>query len=58
MKEYGAVTTFTVLAGAVEADLDASIIIVLGFANLYSHSFSIFVGAYLSSKSEKKLKQT
>lgn len=50
----GAVTTFAVVAGAVGADLDASIIIILGFANLLADGFSMSVGAYLSAKSEKE----
>jgi vacuolar iron transporter family protein len=50
----GAVTTFAVVAGAVGANLDASIIIILGFANLLADGFSMSVGAYLSSKSEKE----
>lgn len=50
----GAVTTFAVVAGAVGADLDASIILILGFANLLADGFSMSVGAYLSSKSEKE----
>lgn len=50
----GAVTTFAVVAGAVGASLDASIIIILGFANLLADGFSMSVGAYLSSKSEKE----
>lgn len=50
----GAVTTFAVVAGAVGANLDASIIIILGFANLLADGFSMSVGAYLSSKSENE----
>ncbi|MCH6199371.1 VIT1/CCC1 transporter family protein [Aquiflexum sp. LQ15W] len=50
----GAVTTFAVVAGAVGANLDASIIIILGFANLLADGFSMSVGAYLSAKSEKE----
>lgn len=50
----GAVTTFAVVAGAVGANLDASIIIILGFANLFADGFSMSVGAYLSSKSENE----
>lgn len=49
----GCVTTFAVVAGAVGAGLDSSIIIVLGFANLLADGFAMSVGAYLSSKSEK-----
>jgi VIT1/CCC1 family predicted Fe2+/Mn2+ transporter len=50
----GAVTTFAVVAGAVGANLDASIIIILGFANLLADGFSMSVGAYLSAKSENE----
>jgi VIT1/CCC1 family predicted Fe2+/Mn2+ transporter len=50
----GAVTTFAVVAGAVGANLDISIIIILGFANLFADGFSMSIGAYLSSKSEKE----
>ncbi|WP_291785547.1 VIT1/CCC1 transporter family protein [Cecembia sp.] len=50
----GAVTTFAVVAGAVGANLDISIIIILGFANLLADGFSMSVGAYLSAKSEKE----
>ena len=48
----GSVTTFAVVAGAVGASLDSSIIIILGFANLFADGFSMSVGSYLSSKSE------
>ena len=50
----GAVTTFAVVAGAVGANLDPMVIIVLGFANLFADGLSMSIGAYLSSKSEKE----
>ncbi|MBN3584370.1 VIT1/CCC1 transporter family protein [Algoriphagus aestuarii] len=50
----GAVTTFAVVAGGFGADLDAGIIIILGFANLLADGFSMSVGAYLSSKSNQE----
>lgn len=50
----GAVTTFAVVAGAVGAGMDHSIIIILGFANLLADGFSMSVGAYLSAKTEKE----
>lgn len=53
----GCITTFAVVAGAVGASLDISIIIILGFANLIADGFSMSVGAYLSAQSEKKLYQ-
>ena len=49
----GCVTTFAVVAGAVGAGLDSSIIIILGFANLLADGFAMSVGAYLSTKTEK-----
>lgn len=49
----GCVTTFAVVAGAVGAGLESSIIIILGFANLLADGFSMSIGAYLSSKSER-----
>lgn len=47
----GCVTTFAVVAGAVGASLDSSVIIILGFANLLADGFAMSIGAYLSSKS-------
>lgn len=48
----GSVTTFAVVAGSTGANLDPSIIIILGFANLFADGFSMSVGSYLSSRSE------
>jgi VIT1/CCC1 family predicted Fe2+/Mn2+ transporter len=50
----GSITTFVVVAGAVGAGLDNSIIIILGFANLFADGFSMSIGAYMSPKSEKQ----
>lgn len=49
----GSVTTFAVVAGAAGAGLESSIVIILGFANLFADGFAMSVGAYLSKKSEK-----
>lgn len=49
----GCVTTFAVVAGAVGAGLSSSIILILGFANLFADGFAMSIGAYLSTKSEK-----
>ena len=46
------VTTFAVVAWAVWANLSISIVLILGFANLFADGFSMAVGSYLSSKSE------
>ncbi|WP_139958103.1 VIT1/CCC1 transporter family protein [Flavicella sediminum] len=49
----GSVTTFAVVAGAVGANLDSSVIIILGFANLFADGFAMSIGAYLAAKSEQ-----
>jgi len=48
----GSVTTFAVVAGASGANLESSIVIILGFANLIADGFAMSVGSYLSAKSE------
>ena len=48
----GSVTTFAVVAGSVGAGLDSSVIIILGFANLFADGFAMSIGAYLSSKTD------
>lgn len=50
----GSVTTFAVVAGSSGANLESSIIIILGFANLIADGFAMSVGSYLSTKSEKQ----
>lgn len=50
----GAVTTFAVVAGAVGAGLNESVIIILGFANLLADGFAMSVGSYLSAKSVRE----
>lgn len=49
----GMVTTFAIVSGVVGADLDLSIILILGFANLLADGFSMAAGSYLSTKSEQ-----
>ena len=48
----GAVTTFAVVAGVVGASLSPSIVLILGFANLFADGFSMAVGNYLEQISE------
>jgi len=50
----GSVTTFAVVAGAAGANLESSIVLILGFANLLADGFSMSVGAYLSKRSERQ----
>ncbi|PIZ74770.1 hypothetical protein COY07_00195 [Candidatus Peregrinibacteria bacterium CG_4_10_14_0_2_um_filter_43_11] len=46
----GSVTTFAVIAGVQGAALPISIILILGFANLFADGFSMATGKYLSDK--------
>ena len=50
----GSVTTFAVVAGSAGANLDISVILILGLANLLADGFAMSVGAYLSTKSEQE----
>jgi len=51
----GAVTTFAVVAGAIGAGLSSSIILILGFANLFADGFSMAISNYLSTKSQTEI---
>jgi vacuolar iron transporter family protein len=48
----GTVTTFAVVAGVEGADLAASIVIILGFANLIADGFSMAVSNFLATRAE------
>ena len=50
----GAVTTFAVVAGVVGASLSPSIILILGFANLFADGLSMSIGNYLSQKTHRE----
>jgi VIT1/CCC1 family predicted Fe2+/Mn2+ transporter len=50
----GSVTTFAVVAGAIGANFDMDVIIILGLANLLADGFSMSVGSYLSAKSNNE----
>lgn len=51
----GTVTTFAVVAGAMGASLNAAVVLILGFANLFADGFSMAVSNYLSNKSQKDI---
>ena len=51
----GCITTFAVVAGAVGGKLDTSVMLILGFANLFADGFSMSVGAFLSARSNDKM---
>ena len=48
----GVVTTFAVVAGSLGASLSPSVILILGFANLFADGLSMATGSYLGVKSE------
>lgn len=50
----GIITTFAVVSGVAGADLGASVILILGVANLLADGFSMGTGDYLSTKSERE----
>jgi VIT1/CCC1 family predicted Fe2+/Mn2+ transporter len=50
----GAVTTFAIVAGVIGASLSPAIVLILGFANLFADGFSMAVGNYLATKSQKE----
>jgi len=50
----GIVTTFAVVAGVAGANLSASVVLILGVANLIADGISMAFGDYLSSKAENE----
>lgn len=50
----GAVTTFAVVAGVQGANLPVSIVLILGFANLFADGMSMAVSKYSGDKAEKE----
>jgi len=51
----GSITTFAIVSGVVGASLSSSIILILGFANLFADGFSMAASNYLSEKSKEDL---
>jgi vacuolar iron transporter family protein len=50
----GAVTIFAVVAGVVGASLSPSVILIMGFANLFADGLSMSIGNYLSQKTHRE----
>ena len=48
----GLITTFAVVAGSFGASLSPSVVLILGFANLFADGISMSTGTYLGTKSE------
>ena len=53
----GTITTFAVVAGVIGASLNSTVILILGFANLFADGFSMAVSNYLSEKSKEELRR-
>ena len=53
----GLITTFAVVAGAYGASLPPSVVIIMGFANLFADGFSMSSGTYLGVKSEMEFEE-
>jgi VIT1/CCC1 family predicted Fe2+/Mn2+ transporter len=53
----GSVTTFAVVAGVIGASLSSTIVLIMGFANLFADGFSMAVSNYLSTKSRLELER-
>jgi VIT1/CCC1 family predicted Fe2+/Mn2+ transporter len=51
----GVITTFAIVTGAFGASLPVSIILILGFANLFADGFSMSIGNYLSVRTHKDI---
>jgi VIT1/CCC1 family predicted Fe2+/Mn2+ transporter len=54
----GAITTFAVVAGVAGAELAATVVIILGGANLLADGFSMAVGNYLASRAERQERES
>lgn len=54
----GIITTFAVVAGVAGASLSSSIVLILGFANLFADGLSMAIGDYLSTKAENEYEQS
>lgn len=50
----GIVTTFAVVAGVAGADLAASVVLIMGFANLIADGLSMAIGDFISTRSENE----
>ena len=48
----GIITTYSVVAGSVGANLSIAVIVILGLANLFGDGLCMALGDYISTKSE------
>ncbi len=50
----GIITTFAVVAGVAGAALEPTVVLILGFANLFADGLSMAIGDYLSTRAEQE----
>ena len=53
----GSVTTFAIVSGVIGATLNSSVVLILGFANLFADGFSMAISNYLSTQSRKWIRR-
>lgn len=53
----GSITTFAVVAGAAGANLPPSVVLILGFANLFADGFSMATSNFLSTKAKMQVQE-
>lgn len=53
----GIITTFAIVTGSLGASLSPTVVLILGFANLFADGFSMATGNYLGIKSEIELEK-
>jgi VIT1/CCC1 family predicted Fe2+/Mn2+ transporter len=54
----GIITTFAVVAGVAGAQLDARVVLILGFANLLADGFSMGASNFLSIRSDEAVRES
>ena len=53
----GAITTFAIVSGVMGASLSSTIVLILGFANLFADGFSMAVSNYFSTSSRNEIEK-
>ena len=53
----GIITTFAIVAGSTAAGFSSSVVLILGFANVFADGFSMASGIYVGVKSEREFER-
>ncbi len=51
----GAITTFAIVSGVIGASLSSSVVLIMGFANVFADGFSMAVSHFFSTKSKNEM---